>query len=260
MRGNPHVRFGPEAAGKGPAPCRHLAGVLPVPCWDADFGPVVHQVLHLLPVADQDVAQRPRVGQTPSRQGRHRVHRTVQRVRRLSTIPPRCRRSATGSDPGSIRRVLPTLAGSAAAAARPSRPRRRLLVGAVDARRSRCPAPWCSTQPRYARGLLRGAGHRQPRPRPPGHRSRSSSTGQIRGGQRATGGEFRTKVITRGTEVTVQRLLQALPDQAIPERRARAADRDRDQRTRRPGLPAPPAQSRRAASQGPCGQRPRVAG
>jgi hypothetical protein len=31
MRGNPHVRFGPEAAGKGPAPCRHLAGVLPVP-------------------------------------------------------------------------------------------------------------------------------------------------------------------------------------------------------------------------------------
>ena len=31
MRGNPHVRFGPEAAGKGPAACRHLAGVLPVP-------------------------------------------------------------------------------------------------------------------------------------------------------------------------------------------------------------------------------------
>lgn len=30
MRGNPHVRFGPEAAGKGPAPCRHLTGVLPV--------------------------------------------------------------------------------------------------------------------------------------------------------------------------------------------------------------------------------------
>ena len=39
MRGNPHVRFGPEAAGKGPAPCRHLAGVLPVPCVDEDFGP-----------------------------------------------------------------------------------------------------------------------------------------------------------------------------------------------------------------------------
>ena len=31
MRGNPHVRFGPEAAGKGPAPWRHLAGVLPAP-------------------------------------------------------------------------------------------------------------------------------------------------------------------------------------------------------------------------------------
>ena len=38
MRGNPHVRFGPEAAGKGPAPCRHLAGVLPVPVWDPDWG------------------------------------------------------------------------------------------------------------------------------------------------------------------------------------------------------------------------------
>ena len=39
MRGNPHVRFGPEAAGKGPAPCRHLAGVLPVLAVDEDFGP-----------------------------------------------------------------------------------------------------------------------------------------------------------------------------------------------------------------------------
>jgi len=41
MRGNPHVRFGPEAAGKGPAPCRHLAGVPPVLTYyvDTDFGP-----------------------------------------------------------------------------------------------------------------------------------------------------------------------------------------------------------------------------
>ena len=35
-----------------------------------------------------------------------------------------------------------------------ARPRRRLLVGAVDARRSRSPAPWCSTQPRHARAFF----------------------------------------------------------------------------------------------------------
>ena len=57
-----------------------------------------------------------------------------------------------------------------------------------------------------------------------------------------------------------QRLLQALPDQAIPQRRARPADRNRDQRPQRPRLSTPPAQPRRAADQSPCGQRPRVAG
>ena len=40
----------------------------------------VHQDLRLLPVPDQGVAQRPRVGQTPSHPGRHRIQRTVQRV------------------------------------------------------------------------------------------------------------------------------------------------------------------------------------
>ena len=33
MRGNPHVRFGPEVAGKGPALCRHLAGVVAARLW-----------------------------------------------------------------------------------------------------------------------------------------------------------------------------------------------------------------------------------
>ena len=41
-----------------------------------------------------------------------------------------------------------------------------------------------------------------------------------------------------------ERLLQALADQAIPERRPRPAGGDRDQRARRPGLPAAPAQPR----------------
>ena len=34
--------------------------------WDTDFGTGVHQGLHLLPVADQGLAQRPRMGQTSS--------------------------------------------------------------------------------------------------------------------------------------------------------------------------------------------------
>ena len=58
--------------------------------WDADFGPFVHQVLRLLPVHRQAVPQRPRVGQTPGRQGRDRVHRAGQRVRRRA----RSRRAA----------------------------------------------------------------------------------------------------------------------------------------------------------------------
>ena len=44
--------------------------------------PVLPQVLLLLPVQRQAVHQRPRVGQTPGRQGRDRVHRAGQRVRR----------------------------------------------------------------------------------------------------------------------------------------------------------------------------------
>ena len=51
-----------------------------------------------------------------------------------------------------------------------------------------------------------------------------------------------------------QRLLQKLPHQTVFEGRPRAADRDRDQLTRRPALPAPTGPSRRAAIQGPCGQ------
>jgi hypothetical protein len=51
-----------------------------------------------------------------------------------------------------------------------------------------------------------------------------------------------------------ERLLPALPNQAVPQRRARAAYRDRHQRHLRPGLPTPPAQPARTADQGPCGQ------
>ena len=46
------------------------------------FRPVLPQVLLLLPVQRQAVHQRPRVGQTPGRQGRDRVRGAGQRVRR----------------------------------------------------------------------------------------------------------------------------------------------------------------------------------
>jgi hypothetical protein len=52
-----------------------------------------------------------------------------------------------------------------------------------------------------------------------------------------------------------ERRLQALPGQAVPQRRPRATDRVRDQRSRRPDLQTSPAASARAASQSPCRQR-----
>ena len=48
---------------------------------DPDFGPGVHQDLHLLPLSGQGVGQRPRVGQTAGARHGIGVHRAVQRVR-----------------------------------------------------------------------------------------------------------------------------------------------------------------------------------
>ena len=56
----------------------------------------VHQDLRLLPVPDQGVAQRPRVGQTPGHRGRDRVQRAVQRVRHLCGSRRAAGASATG--------------------------------------------------------------------------------------------------------------------------------------------------------------------
>ena len=61
--------------------------------WDAGFGPAFSD-LHLLPMADENLGQRPRVGQTAGPQDRARLHRTVQRVRQATTRPC-CRRSTT---------------------------------------------------------------------------------------------------------------------------------------------------------------------
>jgi hypothetical protein len=57
MRGNPHVRFGPGAAGKGPA----YAGTSPA-AYRHPVGrqlrPGVHQGLHVLPVAGENLGER----------------------------------------------------------------------------------------------------------------------------------------------------------------------------------------------------------
>jgi hypothetical protein len=66
--------------------------------------------------------------------------------------------------------------------------------------------------------------------------------GQSRG--RPAAGEFKTKVVTYGTEVNVNAFYRHSRDQAVFEGRAGAAHRNRDQRPRRSRLPATPGPSR----------------
>ena len=116
-------------------------------------------------------------------------------------IPPRCRRSVTGSaraDPG----VLRTLDEPATAAVDRARPNRRVLVGAVDAAGRDLPHPGLRrTSP--GPGVLRGAGRRQPGHRPPGHR-RADLHRALPTARTATEAALpRTGVVTRDTDVTV---------------------------------------------------------
>ena len=127
----------------------------------------VHQDLRLLPVPDQGLAQRPRVGQTAGRQGRDRVHRAVQRVRHLR----RSRRAAGDlrpARPGHDRGVLRTLVVVLPLPLTEHDRAAGLLVGAVDAPDRDLAHPGvrrAAPRPR----VLRGAGRRQPRHRPPRH-------------------------------------------------------------------------------------------
>ena len=77
-------------------PAGHLLLLLPL---GRRFRAGVREGVRLFPVSDEDLAQRARVGQAAGHQGRHRVHRAVQRVRHLQPILLGCRRSATGSAP-----------------------------------------------------------------------------------------------------------------------------------------------------------------
>ena len=76
------------------------------------FRPVLHQVLHLLPLHRQAVHQRQRVGQTPGRQGRDRVRGPRQRVRRGRRRRGAADGSATASDPRRSTRCCASGCGS----------------------------------------------------------------------------------------------------------------------------------------------------
>jgi len=105
----------------------------------------VRQGVRLFPVPDEDLAERARVGQTAGDQERDRVRRVVQRIRlghRSRRAAGDLRPSRPGSDPG-VRR---TLVVDPAATTHRARPRRGLLVGAVDAPDRDLTQPWCSTR------------------------------------------------------------------------------------------------------------------
>ena len=165
------------------------------------------------------------------------------------------RRAAARHD----QRVLPALAGPAAAAAHRRRPARPGTGGSCRWPRSRSPAPSCSPSP-----ATPAASSRRWSPttstwaaRTP---SRSSSTGRSARRQRATQGEFKTKVITRGTEVTVNafykhsRIKQYLKDgRALRIETVINAPSDLGCQRRLHNLDE-------LQDQGACGQRPAVAG
>ena len=153
-----------------------------------------------------------------------------------ATTRPRCRPSVTGS----VR--APSRCSSSAGCHRLPLP---LTAADRDAgywwelshaRRSRPPAPSCFDAPRHARGFFEALVADNLDIGRPDH-DRDDLRRQIRGGGRAT--EAATFKTTRGHprhRGHRQRLLQALPHQAVPQRRPRPADRDRDQHPRRPGL------------------------
>ena len=134
--------------------------------WDADFGPAFIKVCAWFPYpAKIWLNGHEWVKRRPPRPGSGSPRCPTGSP--PARTPPRCRRSVTGSEPGTIK-CSPS-GGCTGCRCRWPRTRRRVLVGGLDAaggdlphHRLRCPAP-C---PR----LLRGAGRRQPRHRPAAQR------------------------------------------------------------------------------------------
>jgi hypothetical protein len=98
----------------------------------------------------------------------------------------------------------------------------------------------------------RGPDRRQPRHRPPGTNRADLQTRPAARTSRGRSVQNQDRHLRhRGQR---QRLLPALPHQAVLEGRPGAACRDRHQRPGRPGLPAAPGPSRRVAGPRPCSQ------
>ena len=158
--------------------------------------PVLLEVLGLLPVQREAVLQRPPTTRSGRRQGRDRVHRAGQRVRRRARTPSGAARSATASDAARSTR-------SSAAGWPGCRTRSPALTAAAGYRYelSILQAEFSLTQvldrPHQA-DLLRVADPRQPRPRPARQVSLIFDRRRAPAGQRPTPGRWRTRVLTDG--------------------------------------------------------------
>jgi hypothetical protein len=108
-----------------------------------------------------------------------------------------CRGSATACSPAPSR-CSPAVAAPAPAAIRAGRPGRRLVAGTAGGPGRGIPHHRVHPAPPRPE-LLRRPRHRQPGPGPPGHPGDHLNR-QVR---KDTASEFKTKVITRGTEVTI---------------------------------------------------------
>ena len=113
--------------------------------WDEDFGPAFIKVCAYFPYPAKIWLNGHEWAKRQAGQGRDRLHRAVQWLRRLR----RPRRAAGDLRPaaaGHHRGVRPAVAAPAADALRPriSGPG---TGGRSPCARSRCPAPWCSTRP-----------------------------------------------------------------------------------------------------------------
>ena len=168
--------------------------------WDDDFGPAFVKVCAYFPypmkiwVNGHEWAKRQA---TKAGIGFTELSNGFATCRRSRWAAGDLRPARPGRDPG-VRR---TLVVDPAAAAHRARPRRRLLVGAVDAPGRDLAHPGVRRTPPGPR-VLRGPGHRQPRHRPPGT---DRADLQTRPAPRppGAGGEFKTKIVTYGTEVNV---------------------------------------------------------
>ena len=105
----------------------------------------IHQVCTYFPVPGQGVAQRARVGQTPSRPRRHRVHERCRTDSPPAISPSPCRRSATASPPRDVQAFFDRWIADD-----PDTPHRATIAlpatgGSSRCARSRSPARWCST-------------------------------------------------------------------------------------------------------------------